>query len=226
MSDLTDRALDTASRTGRDIRRRPRRPAPRGEHLGQDRPGRGRRLGRERRVRRPRPRRRCVGLRLVARPDRHRGRSGRGRGRPDRPGERDRPPRTGPGSTTARPPTGRTRRRSSRTRSRSRSRPRSRTCSPPTRPPAAVKGIAFTESIVRRPARVEDLRRDRRQPDRAGHHPRRRGGRGQRHRRRRAPAPELPGLGRRLAGGRLRVHPGSRPGRHRPSRSPTRRSRS
>ena len=68
---------------------------------------------------------------------------------------------------------------------------------------------------LRRPARVEDLRRDRRQPDRAGHHPRRRGGRGERHRRRRAPAPELSRFGRRLAGGRLRVHPGSRPGRPR-----------
>ena len=56
-------------------------------------------------------------------------------------------------------------------------------------------------------ARMEDLRRDRRQPDRAGHHPCRGRDRGQRRRRRRAPAPELPGLGRRLGRWRLRDRP-------------------
>ena len=65
----------------------------------------------------------------------------------------------------------------------------------------AGQGHRLHRVELRRPARVEDLRRDRRQPDRAGHHPRRRRRRGQRDRRRRAPAPELPGLRRRLAGG-------------------------
>ncbi len=74
---------------------------------------------------------------------------------------------------------------------------------------------------LRRPAGMEDLRRDRRQPDRAGHHPRRLGRRGERRRGRRAPAAELPGLGRRLAGGGLRVHPRPRP--RRPRRAPGRR---
>ena len=78
---------------------------------------------------------------------------------------------------------------------------------------------------LRRAARVEDLRGHRRQPDRAGHHPRRRGRRGQRGRRGRAPAPQLPRLGRRLAGRGLRVHPRSRDLASAPSRSPTRPSR-
>ena len=65
-----------------------------------------------------------------------------------------------------------TRRRSWRTRSRSRSRPRSPTCSPPTRPPPG-QGHRLHRVDLRGPARVEDVRRDRRQPDRAGHHPRR-----------------------------------------------------
>ena len=64
---------------------------------------------------------------------------------------------------------------------------------------------------VRRPARMEDLRRDRRLVHGADDHPRRFGGRGQRRRRRRAPAPVVPRLGRWLAGGRLRVHPEPRP---------------
>ena len=78
---------------------------------------------------------------------------------------------------------------------------------------------------VCRAARVEDVRRDRRQPDRADHHPRRRRGRGQRRRRRRAPAPELPGLGRRLGRRRLRDRPPACASPSAPSRWPRRRSR-
>jgi TldD protein len=57
---------------------------------------------------------------------------------------------------------------------------------------------------------VEDLRRHRREPDRAGHHPRRRGHRGPRRRRRRAPAPELSGSGWRLGRRWLRDRPAPR----------------
>ena len=65
---------------------------------------------------------------------------------------------------------------------------------------------------LRRPPRVEDVRRDRRQLHRADDHPRRRGRRGQRDRGRRAPAPELPRRRRRaVQGGRLRVRPRARP---------------
>ena len=60
---------------------------------------------------------------------------------------------------------------------------------------------------VRRPARVEDVRRQRRQLHRAGHHPHRRGPRGQRDRGRRAPAPQLPRQRRPVGVGRLRVRP-------------------
>ena len=69
--------------------------------------------------------------------------------------------------------------------------------------------------VVRGAARGEDVRGVRRQLHRAGHHPPRRGRRGQRDRGRRAPAPQLPGPGRRVAGGRLRVHPRARPRRQR-----------
>ncbi len=54
-----------------------------------------------------------------------------------------------------------------------------------------VDGVAFVEARYDAAARDEDLRRDRRQLDRADVHPRRRGRRGERDRGRRAPATEL-----------------------------------
>ena len=90
MRDLTDRALDTASALGATLRRRPGRPPPRREHRHQDRARRGRRLGRDRGLRRPRPRRRRVGLRELSHdPDHGGGRSRRRAGRPHRPGVGD-----------------------------------------------------------------------------------------------------------------------------------------
>ena len=89
----------------------------------------------------------------------------------------------------------------------------------------AVKGVAFTESMLPRPSRVEDVRGDRRQLHRAGHHPGRRGRRGQRGRGRRAPAAQLPRRRRRLPGGRLRVHPRAGPGRPRRAARARKRSR-
>ena len=106
------------------------------------------------------------------------GGSRRRRGRPDRPGERDRPARTGP-ALDDRPPAHGTYE------------------TPLEEDPFAVpletkiadllaadqaaaarQGHRLHRVDLRRPARMEDLRRDRRQPDRAGHHPRRRGHRG------------------------------------------------
>ena len=75
---------------------------------------------------------------------------------------------------------------------------------------------------VRRPAGVEDLRRQRRQLHRAGDHPLRGGDRGERRRRRRAPAAELPRRRGRLAGRRVRVRPLDRPRGNRRSASPPR----
>ena len=68
---------------------------------------------------------------------------------------------------------------------------------------ARVKGIAFTESMYAAQREFEDLRRHRWLVHRADDHPCRLGGRGQRGRRRRASAPLLPRLRRRLAGGRV-----------------------
>ena len=173
-------------------------------------------------LRRPRPRRRRLGLRVVAPPDRGRGRPGR-RARPSgSPAPAPPPCATGRASTTGRPPTARTRRRSKRTRSRSRSRPRSPTCSPPTRPPPASRASpspsrSYAAQREWKTFAATDGSLTEQVITHVGV-----GGRGQRRRRRRAPAPELPGLGRRLAGGRLRVHPRPRPRRARPSRSPTR----
>ena len=76
-----------------------------------------------------------------------RGRPGRGRGRPDRQGERDRHPARPSSSTTGRRPRAASRRRSRRTRSRSRSTARSPTCWPPTGRWTASTGIAWTETI-------------------------------------------------------------------------------
>ena len=76
---------------------------------------------------------------------------------------------------------------------------------------------------VRGRARVEDVRGDRRQLHRAGHHARRHGRGGQRRRRRRAPAALLPGFRRRLERRRLRVRPLARP--RRPGRAAGRRGR-
>ena len=113
------------------------------------------------------------GFASVARPDRRRGRPGRRRGRPDRPGERDGPARP---DAPRRPAAGarplRDARRGGPVRGPARD-ARSRDLLAADEAAARVKGIAFTESMLRRPARVEDVRRDRRQLDRAGHHPRR-----------------------------------------------------
>ena len=188
-------------RPGRRLRRRPRRPAARGEHLDQDRPRRGRGVRRERGVRRPRPRRRRVGLRLVARPDRRGGGPGRRRGRPDRPGERHGAARPDRASTTGRRPTAATRRRSRRTRSRSRSRPRSRDLLAADEAAARVKGIAFTESSYAAQREWKTFAAtDGSLTEQVITHVGA-GDRGQRRRRRRAPAPELPRFGRRLGGG-------------------------
>ena len=83
----------------------------------QDRPGRGRRLGRERGLRRPRPRRRRVGLREQPPPDDGGGRPRRRRGRPHRPGQRHRAARPGRARRPAAGPRDATRPRSRRTRS-------------------------------------------------------------------------------------------------------------
>ena len=103
-----------------------------------------------------------------------RGRPGRRPGRADRPGERDRPPRPGPPRRPAAGPRARTRRRWPRTRSRSRSRRRSPTCWRRTAIAAGVTGRRLHRVDLRRPARVEDVRRQRRQLHRADDHPRRR----------------------------------------------------
>ena len=78
---------------------------------------------------------------------------------------------------------------------------------PPGRRPRDERGQGHRvhgEPLLR-PARVEDLRRERRQLHRAGHHPHRRGPRGQRDRGRRAPAPQLPRQRRAVGVRRLRV---------------------
>ena len=139
MPDLTDRALDTATARGaayadvRVVRRLEE------SITDQDRPGRGRRLGRERGLRRPRPGRRRVGLRLVARPDRRRGRPRRRRGRPDRPGQRHRPARPDPARRPAAGPRHlRDAGRGGPVRGPARDQDRA-TCSPPTRPRAGSR---------------------------------------------------------------------------------------
>ena len=108
---------------------------------------------------------------------------------------------------------------------------RSATSSPPIALAGAVKGVTFTESMYAGASRVEDVRRDRRQLHRAGDHPGRQRRRGERDRGRRAPAPELSGLGRRLpgrpatstsAGSTSRATPD--PSARRPSRCSPRRS--
>ena len=131
------------------------------------------------------------------------------------PGPRRRRCATGSSSTIGRPPTARSRRPWSRIRSRSRSRRRSATLLAADQAASGVKGIAFTESIYAAQRGPHDLCRQRRQLDRPDDHPRRIGHRDERDRRRRAPAPELPRRRRRLAVGRLRIHPGPAPGRPR-----------
>ena len=135
-------------------------------------PGRRRRLGRERGLRCPGARRRRVGLRGQPRPDDRRGGPRRRRGRPDRPRSAtalrepvvlaDRPPATGRYETPVEedpftvPLETQDRR-------------------PPGRRPGRDQGQGHRlhRIDVRRPARVEDLRRHRWQLHRAGHHPRR-----------------------------------------------------
>ena len=136
-----------------------------------------------------------------------------GRGGPDRPGERHRP---APADPPRRPPAGprplRDAARGGSVRGPARAR-RSRTCSPPTRWQPRVKGIAFTESSYAAQREWKTFAAtDGSLTEQVITHVGA-GRRGERRRRRRAPAPELPGLRRRLAGRRLRVHPGARPGR-------------
>ena len=92
---------------GRLLRGRASGPAGRGVDHHQVRPARRRGRRRERGLRRPRPRRRGVGVRGEPPPVDRRGRPGRRRGRPDRQGERDRAPDARSGSTTGRPAQGR-----------------------------------------------------------------------------------------------------------------------
>ena len=107
------------------------------------------------------------------RPDRRARRTGSRRRPSGSPGRRATALRR-PGRARRSPagPSAGSRRRSPRTRSRSPWRRRSATCSPRTRP-RRVAGIAFTESTLRRPARMEDVRGHGRQLHRAGDHPRR-----------------------------------------------------
>ena len=207
MRDLTDRALDTAARSGRDVRRRPGRPPARRVDRGQVRPRRRRRLGRERGVRRPRPRRWRVGLRepsTASTPPRPTGSPPRPSGSPgrratalrDRSSLDDRPPAHGTYETPV-------------------------VEDPFTVPletkiadllaadeaAARVKGIAFTESSYAaqrewKTFAASDGSFTEQTITHVGV-----GRRGERDRGRRAPAPELPGRRRRLAGGRLRVRP-------------------
>ena len=133
------------------------------------------------------------GFASSSRPDRGRGRSGRRRGRPDRPGDRHRAPRPGPPRRSAAGPRHATRRRSRRTRSTSRSRRRSADLLAADAGRRGGQGRRLHRDALRRPARVEDVRRDRRQLTEQTFTHVGAGDRGQRDRGRRAPAPELPG---------------------------------
>ena len=107
MRDLTSRALDTATALGAsyaDVRVVRRVEESINIKSG---PRRGRAVGRDRGLRRPRARRRGVGLRREPPPVHRRGGPGRRRGRPDRQGQRDRPARPRPCSTTGPPAHGR-----------------------------------------------------------------------------------------------------------------------
>ncbi len=201
-------------RPGCDLCRRAGRPAPRRVDRRQERRPGGRLLPRERGVRRPRPRRRSVGLRGQPRPHHDRGGSGRRPGRPDRAGVRDRAPSArGARRPPARPRPVRDRRGRGPVRGAAGGqdrRPARGGCGPSTRRRDRVHRFH-----VRRAARVEDVRRDGRQLHGTGDHPRRVGHRGERGGRRRAAAPQLPRLGGRLAGRRLRAHPLPGAGRER-----------
>ena len=191
MRDLTCRALDTATALGAtyaDVR-----VVRRIEESINIKSGRveGVAVGRDRGLRRPRPRRRGLGLRGEP-PPAPPPRPTASRPRPSGSPGRARPPSGPPSRLDDRPPA------------------HGRFETPVEEDPFAVplerkiadllaadaalnevNGIAWTESPVRGPARGEDVRGERRLLHRAGHHPRRRGPRGERHRRRRAPAPQL-----------------------------------
>ena len=119
-------------RPGRELRGRARDPADRGIDQHQVDPRRGRAVGRDGGLRRPRARRRRLGLRRQPPPVHRRGGPRRRRGRADREGQRDGPAQPRACSTGARRPTAGSRRRSRRTRSRCRSIARSPTCWRPT----------------------------------------------------------------------------------------------
>ena len=136
-----------------------------------------------------------------------RGRPGRRRGRPDRPRVGHCPAPPGPAGRSAARPRHVRDARSSRTRSRSRSRRKIGALLAADEAASPVKGIAFTETIY---AAQRDhtifAASDGSSTDQTITHVGL-GHRDERDRRRRAPAPKLPGRGRRLAVGRLRVHP-------------------
>ena len=199
MRDLTDRALDTAASLGagyadvRIVRRQGR------VDRHQVRPGRGRRVRRIGGLRRPRPRRWCLGLRVVVPPGPRRGRSRRRRSPSGSPGRR-RPRCASRVVLDGRAAGPRPLRdaRSRRTRSRSRSSGRSPISSPPTGRRRREGHQLHRDPAYGAQREWKTLRRDRRQLHGAGPHPPRRRRRVERHRGRRAPASELPGRRRRL----------------------------
>ena len=147
MRDLTDRALDTAAQLGATLRRRARHPPSRRVDLGQERARRRRRDGRDRRLRRPRPRRWRVGLRRLGHPRARRGGSRRRARGADREGLGDGASTAASSSTAGRPPPAPSRRRSRRTRSRSRSSGRSTTSIDADRAAGPSRASTFTESM-------------------------------------------------------------------------------
>ena len=203
MRDLTSRALDTATALGAtyaDVRVVRRLEESITIKSGRVEGVAGRR---ERGLRRPRPRRRRLGLRRQPRPDHGRGGPGR-RARPSGSPARARPrSATRSSSTTARRRTAASRRPSSEDPF---AVPLDRKIADlldADRAMNAVKGIAWTESLYGAQREEKTFAASRRQLHRAGDHAHRRGPRGQRDRRRRAPAPQLPRQRRRL---------GARPG--------------
>ena len=139
----------------------------------------------------------------------------RRRGRPHRPRQRHRPARPDRPRRPAARPRAATRRRSRRTRSRSRSSARSRDLLAADQAAARVKGIAFTESMYAaqrewKTFAATDGSFTEQTITHVGSAVEANAVDGDEHQRR-----SLPGLRRRLAGGRLRVHPGPRPGRPR-----------
>ena len=199
MREITDRALDTGPARGAPTRTCGWSGASRSPSTSRRAAGRclRRRVGG---LRRPRHRGRGLGIRQQPRPLAGRGGPRCRLGRADRARERHGAPARRSSSPTGRSLSAASRRPSRRTPSPS---PWTQDRAPARRRRArcdAVDGHRLRRHDLRRPARVEDVRGQRRQLHGAGHHPRRRGHRGQRGRRRRAAAAQLPGHRRRLAG--------------------------